>query len=59
MKFGFSSSNLAVDNTESSAVSESAAMLIFGFSLIGLASFGRKKLSKKDSNSKDLSPAYG
>ena len=56
--FGIVGTASAIFTDTDVRVSEPAIMLLFGFSLIGLASFGRKKLYKKALRSKRLSPAH-
>jgi hypothetical protein len=56
--FGFVGTASAIFTDTAVPFSEPAAMLLFGFSLIGLASFGRRKLYKKTLRSQRLSPAH-
>jgi hypothetical protein len=56
--FGIVGTASAIFTDTAVSVSEPAAMLLFGFSLIGLAGFGRKKLYKKASRSQRLGPAH-
>jgi len=53
------SSTFTIDYTDTAVpFSEPATMLLFGFGLIGLARFGRKKLAQKTLALERLSPAY-
>jgi hypothetical protein len=56
--FGFVGTASAIFTDTVVPVSEPAIMLLFGFSLIGLAGFVRKKLYKKALRSQRLSPAH-
>jgi hypothetical protein len=56
--FGFVGTASAIFTDTAAPFSEPAAMLLFGFSLIGLAGFVRKNLYKKALRSQRLGPAH-
>jgi predicted exporter len=56
--FGFVGTASAIFTDTAVFDSEPGIMLLFGFSLIGLAGFVRKKLYKKALRSQRLSPAH-